>query len=347
MRIFKLLLAAGTMAIAAASPTINNVLNAASAQPGIASATWVSIFGTNLATTTTSWGDFTGGLLPTSLGGVKVTVNGLPAYVAFISSGQINALVPDDPTVGMVPVVVTNAQGTSNVFMAKKQATPPALFAYSPQGGAYAVVLAGATYEPVAPPGLLGKSVNTVLASQYENVILWATGLGPTNPAQPTGQLVQTPVPIVNPIQVTIGGQAVTPQFAGLVGSGLYQINVAIPAIPNGTVPIVVTVNGVAAATAYVPIEGPNPPIGGQTQPQLKGCLSGKVDYITYSTGRLPFGEPDDVSVGGTDLCATCSVKTPLFPEFAKRMELALERGKTIQACYDGNGIIYQVSLQQ
>jgi len=29
------------------------------------------------------------------------------------------------------------------------------------------------------------------------------------------------------------------------------------------------------------------------------------------------------------------------------RMELALERGKTIQACYDANGIIYQVALRQ
>jgi uncharacterized protein (TIGR03437 family) len=272
-------------------------------------------------------------------------VNGLPAYVAFISSGQINALVPDDPTVGNVPVVVINGQGTSNAFMAKKQAVAPALFAYAPQGGAYAVVLAGSTYQPVAPPGLLGASVNTVLGAQYENVILWATGLGPTNPPQPTGTLVQAPAPVANPIQVTIGGMSVTPQFAGLVGSGLYQINIAIPPIANGTAPIAVTVNGVAAATAYVPIEGPNPPVGGQTQPQLKGCLSGKVDYITYSANR--FGLADDVSVGGNDLCSTCTVKTPLFSAFIQRMEVALESNKTIQACYDGGGIIYQVSLQQ
>ncbi len=47
-----------------------------------------------------------------------MSINGLPAYVAFISSGQINALVPDDPTVGKVPAVVTNAQGASNAYMA-------------------------------------------------------------------------------------------------------------------------------------------------------------------------------------------------------------------------------------
>ena len=42
MRTIKLLLAAGAIAVtAAAAPTINNVLNAASAQPGIASATWI------------------------------------------------------------------------------------------------------------------------------------------------------------------------------------------------------------------------------------------------------------------------------------------------------------------
>src|SRR5579871_6895267 len=142
MRILHLLFVAGVAAsVARGAPVINNVLNAASAQPGIASATWISIFGSDLATTTTSWGDFSGGKLPTTLGGVQVTVNGLSAYVAFISPGQINALVPDDPTIGKVPVVVTNSTGTSNVFMATKQALAPALFAYSPQGGTYAVVL--------------------------------------------------------------------------------------------------------------------------------------------------------------------------------------------------------------
>jgi uncharacterized protein (TIGR03437 family) len=348
MRIFNLLLVAATMAaVATAAPTITGVFNAASAQPNIASATFVSIFGSNLATTIDSWGNFAGGNLPTSLDGVQVTVNSIPAYVAFISPAQINVIVADDPAVGKVPVVVTNALGASNVFMVDKQVVAPGLFAYSQEGGAYAVVQAGLTYEPVAPPGLLGNSVNTVRAVPYENVILWATGLGPTNPPQPTGQVLAAPVPLASPLQITIGGQTVTPQFVGLVFSGVYQINLTIPHLPSGDATIAVTVNGVAAASTLVPIQAPVVPIAGQTRPILKGCITGLVDYITYPIAGLPFGQPNDLSIGGTDLCPTCTIRTPLYSEFVKPMEIALKRGKTIKACYDENGIIYQVTIQQ
>src|SRR5215469_14972187 len=118
MRILNLFLLAGAIAVvASAAPAVTGVFNAASAQPTIASATFVSIFGSNLATTTDSWSNFAGGNLPASLDGVQVTINGVPAYVAFISPGQINVVAPDDPTVGKVPVVVTNAQGSSDAFM--------------------------------------------------------------------------------------------------------------------------------------------------------------------------------------------------------------------------------------
>ena len=49
------------------APSITAVTNAASYQLGLASATWVSIFGTNLSTVTYTWqaSDFVNGLLPT------------------------------------------------------------------------------------------------------------------------------------------------------------------------------------------------------------------------------------------------------------------------------------------
>ena len=53
--------------------------------------------------------DIVNGALPTLLQGVSVTVNGLPAYVDYISPTQINALAPDDATLGPVPVQVTTA----------------------------------------------------------------------------------------------------------------------------------------------------------------------------------------------------------------------------------------------
>jgi hypothetical protein len=93
-----------TLVVQAAQPLVNiaAVTNGASFQPDFASATWVSIFGTNLSESTRAWqsSDFVGGLLPTSLDGVSVTIDGVPAYVEYISPTQINVLAPDDAKVG-------------------------------------------------------------------------------------------------------------------------------------------------------------------------------------------------------------------------------------------------------
>jgi uncharacterized protein (TIGR03437 family) len=67
---------------------------------------WISIYGSNLASSTAVWtGNF-----PASLGGTSVTINGKSAYLWFVSSGQINAQAPADTATGTVPVVVTNSR---------------------------------------------------------------------------------------------------------------------------------------------------------------------------------------------------------------------------------------------
>jgi hypothetical protein len=82
-------------------------------QPG----SWISIYGSNLATGTATWdGDF-----PLALGGTSVTVNNKPAFLMFVSPGQINLQSPDDTTTGTVNVTVTNPQGfaASTVTLAR------------------------------------------------------------------------------------------------------------------------------------------------------------------------------------------------------------------------------------
>ena len=79
------------------------VVPASSAISTIQSGEWASIFGTNLAVVTASWnGDF-----PTALAGTSVTIDSKPAYLAFVSPGQINLQVPGDAATGQVQVVVT------------------------------------------------------------------------------------------------------------------------------------------------------------------------------------------------------------------------------------------------
>ena len=72
-------------------PTITSVTNSASSLPQIAPNTWVTITGSSLASTTDTWNNsIVNGALPTHLDGVSVTIGGKPAYINYISPGQIN-----------------------------------------------------------------------------------------------------------------------------------------------------------------------------------------------------------------------------------------------------------------
>jgi uncharacterized protein (TIGR03437 family) len=225
--------------------TITGVANAGSFQPGFASATWISIFGTNLATSTYAWqaSDFVNGQLPTSLQGVSVTIGGKPAYVAFVSSGQINVLAPDDAATGSVAIQVTTAGQQSNAFAAQKQALAPAFFTTDGK----TIVGEHADYSLIDA---------THPAKAGEVILLFGTGFGPTNPAVSTAQLVTTAEPLANAVQVSIGGANADVKFAGLVEPGLYQINVAVPAGVSTDGSVVASVLGAQSQSgASIPLQ--------------------------------------------------------------------------------------------
>src|SRR5690242_4870581 len=116
----KFVLLFGLLEIACAQngPSVQGVITAGAfggydglAAPG----SWIEIYGTNLAGSTQEWttGDFTNGVAPISLGGVTVTVGDKPAYVRYVSPGQVNVEVPDSAPTGTSPLVVTY-QGKSS-----------------------------------------------------------------------------------------------------------------------------------------------------------------------------------------------------------------------------------------
>jgi uncharacterized protein (TIGR03437 family) len=240
-----------TLVVAGTQPAgeITGVANAATFQPGLAAATWVSIFGTNLSQSTYTWqdSDFVNGLLPTSLQGVSVTIDGMAAYVAYISPTQINVVAPDDATVGAVQVQVTAAGQSSNSFSAPKTQFAPAFFT---MGGAY-VAAEHADYSLVGAANLL-PGATTTPAKPGETILLYGTGFGPTTPPLPTAQLVTTAEPLANAVAISIGGVAVTAAFSGLVGPGLYQFNVTVPSLPNGDAAVLATIGGVATQTGVL-----------------------------------------------------------------------------------------------
>ncbi len=235
-----------TVAPAAPAVTVTGVVNAGSYQPGIASGTWISIFGTDLCQSTYLWqaSDIVNGALPTTLQGVSVTVNGLPAYVDYVSPTQINALAPDDNTLGPVPVQVTTAGATSNAVTVQKSLFAPAFLTFD---GTHVAAL-HADYSLVGAPNLLPGAVTTP-AQPGETILLYGVGFGPADPPQPSGQLVTAAAPLANGVQVTIGGQTASVAYAGLTGSGLYQFNVTVPNLANGDAAVVAIIGGVATQT--------------------------------------------------------------------------------------------------
>jgi uncharacterized protein (TIGR03437 family) len=229
------------------APSITAVANGGSFQPGFASSTWVTIVGTNLSTVKYEWqaSDFVNGKLPTSLEGVSVNINGLPAYVEYISATQINVLAPDDATTGPVQVQVTAALQKSNSLTVQKSQFAPAFFTID--NGAYVAAL-HADYTLVGSVNLI-PGVTTTPAQPGETILLYGTGFGPTNPSLPTAQLVTTAAALANAVQVTIGGATATVVYAGLVGPGLYQLNVTVPNLPNGDAAVVASIGGVSTQT--------------------------------------------------------------------------------------------------
>jgi uncharacterized protein (TIGR03437 family) len=233
-----------------APPAITSVVNGASFQPGIEAGSWVTIRGTNLASTNPgrTWrtDEVVNGNLPTSLDGAGVTINGKPAFVYYISPTQINVQAPSDTALGAVSVVVTNNGASSAAATVQLQALAPAFFQYA--GTNYASASRLPDYAPVADPAAVP---GTVAARPGDLVVLWGTGFGATNPATPAGTAVSGAPAVVPAPTVTLGGVAAEVVNTVLTTgcAGLYQVTIRIPdSAPAGAVAVQASVGGVRTA---------------------------------------------------------------------------------------------------
>jgi len=247
-----------TLTQAAAPPrpafTATGVVNGASFEPGICSSCWVTIQGANLSTTTRTWqpSDFRGDRLPTQLDGTSVSINGKPAYVYYVSPGQLNVLAPTDSVEGPVLVEVVTTQGGSAQVAAQKRRFAPAFFMLDPQGRRYvAAVHADGTL--LGKPDLF-QGARPARASDV--ILLFGTGFGLTDPAAPDGEIVRLPGRLISSVAIRIGNLVADVAFAGLVGAGLYQFNVTIPSLPDGDHTVLAEIGGFRSqSTAFITIQ--------------------------------------------------------------------------------------------
>ncbi|MGO9132303.1 MAG: SBBP repeat-containing protein [Bryobacteraceae bacterium] len=234
------------------SAVISGVVDSASYRPAIAPNSFVSIFGSNFTTWTGDWSNYApGGVLPASLGGVQVLIDGKSCFVSYVSPGQVNVLTPLDTASGSVSVEVDTAQGTATSTAAMAQVAP-ALFGYTLSSGTFYAVAVIANSVPttiVAPVGTFGSATPSRPAEAGDYVVLYAIGMGSTNPAAPSGVVLPTAYPVsdLSSVKVTFGSANATVLWAGMTYAGEFQVNVQVPpGISPGDQPVVMTVGGVS-----------------------------------------------------------------------------------------------------
>jgi uncharacterized protein (TIGR03437 family) len=244
----------GAVAVGGSGPTIsaNGVVSGASFQPGIVANSWVTIRGAGLAAKTDDWSNsIVNGALPTSLDGVSVTMGGKPAYVYYISPGQLNVLAPDVPA-GPITVTVTTSAGTSAAFATTASAYGPAFFVWPGNQ----VVATRTDYSYAVKAGTFAGTT-TVAAKPGDVIVLWATGFGPTSPAAPPGVAVpgdkaygtsSLPSITIDSLPAAIYGAALAPGSAGL-----YQIAIQVPpSLADGDWPIQALIGGVMSTAGTI-----------------------------------------------------------------------------------------------
>jgi uncharacterized protein (TIGR03437 family) len=229
------------------TPTIAAVTAATgianSVQPSIQAGCWVAIYGSNLATGIADWSMLIdrSGKLPTTVGGVSATIAGKPAFINYVSPGQINLIAPDIPP-GDVPVVVTTNGHSTEPVKVHAGTAAPAFFQWG--ASQYALVTRYPDNARVANPSL---GAGFVAAKPGDILTLWGTGFGPTDPAQDPSVLTVGTHNVSQKLTVTVGG---TP--ARIVGAalspglaGVYQINIQLPAsLPSGDLVVKAAVAG-------------------------------------------------------------------------------------------------------
>jgi len=231
-----------------AAPTITSIASAAAAQAGIAPGEYISIYGANLSPITRNWtnSDFSGTSLPKALSGVSVTVDGKAAYVYYVSPKQIDVLVAADTTTGTVQVVATNNGLVSNSSTATMQTSSPSFFLFKDNKSIAAIhadgQIVGATtlYTGLSTPALPG-----------ETIALYGNGFGATTPAPTDGTVISVYLPCATTPTVSVGGAPAQVSYCALVGSGLYQVNVTIPAAAAaGDATVTITFGAVTSTAA-------------------------------------------------------------------------------------------------
>lgn len=221
-------------------PRITSVRNGASSLIGpLGINTLIRIEGTGFARAgenrTANVLDINEAKYPNTLGCVAVEVGGRRAPVLSVNNIRIDTQVTTLFDQGATPFRVIVNPGTSNELVSDSLITTvrdysPAFFRLEPTpciDGRFAE-----TGEITADPALFP---NVRAAKIGDELILFATGLGPTEPVYQAGEIPGRSWPVRDPISIEWNGQGVSPSDIVFIGipagqiSGFYHIRLKVP----------------------------------------------------------------------------------------------------------------------
>ena len=249
----------------APSYSSDSIVNAATQLPGrFAEFTIATIYGQNLAfRTNVTNGDGASGL-PTNLGGVSVYFDGSYAGLFYVSPTQINFLIPAATGTGDYAVRVIRDAAAGPEAILHLDAFSPGFFGYSSNGAAANTHLV----STIVATHIDGRLVSTDLpAAPAEILVLYATGLGATIPAQIPGRvpLKAAAISASSLIKILIDGvasDAANILYAGITPgfSGLYQINLRLPAVISSHPAVQIQFGTIISPPAKLAAVGTFPP---------------------------------------------------------------------------------------
>ncbi len=192
--------------------------------------------------------------MPTQLNGVSATVNGKPAFIYFVSPGQINALSPLDGTTGDVSVVLTNGTVASAPFTVKLRSVSPSFLRF---GATSYITATHGDNSLLGPASMSVPGYTFTPAKPGEIIVMYAVGFGLPGSTLLNGSSSQFGILSTLPV-IQIGGITTrSADFAGINGApGLYQLNVEVPSgTPNGDAQVSVSYAGTTTPAATLAVQ--------------------------------------------------------------------------------------------
>jgi len=186
--------------------------------------------------------------LPQSLAGVSLNLNGRAVPLLSLTPWQIEYQIPEDAVPGAAVLQPEFTDGTVSAATSIDVLTVlPTVIPLSIVPTLQAAVFHGNASTPTD---------STHPATAGEVLVMYASGMGPTNPMVPagTGAPANPPALTIDQPQVSIGSKTAQVQFSGLAPGmvGVYQINFVLPSgLGTGQQPV-----SLIAAGQFVGVSG-------------------------------------------------------------------------------------------